>query len=315
MNSSAPTRGVRSSEDGYALLAVMFLLVLLVLSLSIAVPRMAKEIQRDREVEAIERGKQYIRAVQLYYKKFHAYPPNVDALVNTNEIRFLRKRYTDPMTGKDDWKPILYCQNKVPAVFGFFGQPLPASCTAAGTGPSGGTGVNGAASGSPFSISGVGSSPSTTTGTTGAASSTNPTDSGNSTTAASSTTSTFGTTGTSTGSSSATGTSATGSSSASGQTFGGAGIVGFSPGADKPSIITYKTKNRYNEWEFTYDPAMDMKTVSGGNAGAIGQPASSTSTPIGNSGFGSSPFGSPTTTTGTGTTNTPNTPTGTVPQQ
>ena len=92
----------------------------------------------------MERGKQYIRAVQLYYRKFHAYPPNVDALVKTNEIRFLRKKYIDPTTGKDDWKPILFGQNKTPTAMGFFGQPLAGSAsTVAGIGPSGGGGISG----------------------------------------------------------------------------------------------------------------------------------------------------------------------------
>ena len=68
---------------------------------------MARSIQRDRDLETFHRGMQYRRAIQLYYRKFHAYPPNVDALVNTNDIRFLRKKYIDPMTGKDDWKPIV----------------------------------------------------------------------------------------------------------------------------------------------------------------------------------------------------------------
>ena len=72
----------------------------------------------------MQRGKQYMRAIQLYFGNSTAYPPNVDALVKTNEIRFLRKRYTDPMTGKDDWKPIKFGQNKTPLAMGFFGQPL-----------------------------------------------------------------------------------------------------------------------------------------------------------------------------------------------
>ena len=67
----------------------------------------------------------------------HAYPPSIDALVQTNNIRFLRKKYVDPMTGKDDWKPILFGQNKAPTAMGFFGQPL-AGTTIAGTGPGGG---------------------------------------------------------------------------------------------------------------------------------------------------------------------------------
>ena len=106
------------------LLAAIFFLALLVLSLAVAAPRVAKSIQRDRELETFHRGMQYRRAIQLYYRKFHAYPPNVDALVKTNEIRFLRKKYIDPMTGKDDWKPVLFGQNKTPTAMGFFGQPL-----------------------------------------------------------------------------------------------------------------------------------------------------------------------------------------------
>ena len=108
MNKAPIRRG--PSEDGYILLWVIFLLAIFTISLSVAVPTISKEIERDRERETFERGMQYRRAIQLYYKKFHAFPPNVNALVNTNQIRFLRKKYIDPMTGKDVWKPILFGQ-------------------------------------------------------------------------------------------------------------------------------------------------------------------------------------------------------------
>ncbi len=91
------------------------------------------------------------------------------------------------------------------------------------------------------------------------------------------------------------------------QTFGGGGIVGFSPGSEKQSILTYKKKDRYNQWEFTYSPLSDQKTMQGGNTGAIGQPAGgSTGTGI----FGGSSFGP----TGTSPT-TPTMPTSTSPPQ
>ena len=60
--------------------------------------------RRDREVEAIHRGNEYVRAIQLYYKKFGRYPGNMDQLEKSNNIRFLRQRYVDPMTGKELWK-------------------------------------------------------------------------------------------------------------------------------------------------------------------------------------------------------------------
>jgi len=264
------------SEEGYILLAVICMLALVMIALSVALPRISKEIQRDRELETMHRGKQYIRAVQLYYKKFSAYPPNVDALVKSNQIRFLRRKYIDPTTGKDEWKPIHFGQNKVPTAMGFFGQQM-AGSTVAGVGPSGGNGVNGASS--------IGGSLNSSFGST----------------TASGSTSTFGSTstlGSSTASGSATGTPGDQSSTGSdlgGQTFGGVGIIGFSPGSPKQSILVYKKKNHYNEWEFVYDPLADRVTVSG-SSGPGGQSAASMSSGIGSTtgsgSFGSGSFGS-----------------------
>jgi type II secretory pathway pseudopilin PulG len=136
-NGTTIRRHLEKAEDGYVLVAVIFMMALLVLSLSVAVPRVRQDIQRDRELETLKRGKQYIRAVRLYYRKFHRYPPSVDALENTSGTRFLRKRYVDPITGKDDWQPIQFGQNKVP-LLGLFGQPVAAAqATGADPGSSG----------------------------------------------------------------------------------------------------------------------------------------------------------------------------------
>lgn len=286
----------RPTEEGYILVAVIFMMAILILSLSIAVPRVKAAIQRDREVETMQRGKQYIRAVQLYYKKFNSYPPNIDALVKTNNIRFLRKKYIDPTTGKDEWKPVLFGQNKTPQAMGFFGQPL-AAANGAGIGPAGGSpGLNGGSGGIGNSTSPTGGglfSPSPTPNTGAAAGGTdangNPIPS-------------TGTPGTAAGGPGGSTGSAFGSTSnptGTGQTFGGGGIIGFSPQSPKQSILVYKKKNHYNEWEFLYSPMMDQQTIPGGNPGTIGQPAPNTTTPIG---------GPPTTT--------PTTPiTPTTPQQ
>jgi len=283
------------SEQGYMLLTVVMMLTLLVISLSIASPSVIKSIQRDRDLEAWHRGMQYRRAIQLYYRKFHAYPPNVDALVNTNQIKFLRKRYNDPITHKDDWKPVMFGQNKTPTAMGFFGQPLSGNAsTIAGVGPSGGNGLagNGMNGGSAFggsssfgSSSFGGSSFGSSGGAGGIFSSS---DSGSNTAGGAS-----GSAGNSGSGPNGSSGSSSGSSSGfgSGQTFGGAGIIGFSPGSDKQSILVYKKKNHYNEWEFTYDPLSDMQQMGGGNTGLMGQPASSTSSPVGSSAFGNGGFG------------------------
>lgn len=276
------------------LVAMIFMLAILILSMAVAIPRIRASIQRDREVETMERGKQYIRAVQLYYRKFGRYPPNLDALEKTNNIRFLRKKYIDPTTGKDEWKPILFGQNKTPQAMGFFGQPL-AAASGAGIGPSGGnglTGTPGTGATSPTGVglfnsnptsgsstdSGTGATPSSGTGTSGSGTDANgnPTTGGTPATGGSPST-------TAPGSTSSTGSTTTGTTggTTSGQTFGGGGIIGFSPQSPRQSILVYKKKNHYNEWEFLYSPLMDRQTQGGGNTGAIGTPASNTTIPVG----------------------------------
>ncbi len=298
MKHAISARRERRSEEGYLLVWVVFMLAVFTIWLSVAVPRAAKEIQRDRDVETMRRGNQYTRAIQLYYRKFHTYPPNANALVNTNEIRFLRKKYIDPITRKDDWKPIRFGEAKTQSM-GFFGQPIAGAGSAggsvlAGVGPSGSGGLGGSSAmgsstGSSFggsSIFGSGNTPgsngsSGTSTTTGAIGSTGTAGTGGPT-------GTSGTTGTSGANGSSDSSSAFGSSS--GQTFGGAGIIGFSPASTNTSILILKKKQHYNEWEFVYDLLTDMQTQAG-NTGNIGQPASSTTTPVGSSGSGSS-FGS-----------------------
>jgi type II secretory pathway pseudopilin PulG len=291
---------IPASEQGYVMLIAIFFMALLVISLAVAAPKIARSIQRDRDLETYHRGMQYRRAIQLYYRKMnHTYPPNVEALINTNDIRFLRKKYIDPITGQDDWKPIAFGQNKTPTAMGFFGQPLAGNAsTLAGIGPGGAGGLPGAATpGGAFGGSSGGGifGSSGNSGQSPATGGSSPTDSSGGSAGTSSGTDSSGTAGSGGGTS----TSGTSSSSAGtgtgsspgGPTFGGAGIIGFSPASDKTSILVYKKKQHYNEWEFTYDPLSDMQTVGGGNTGQIGQPAGSTTTPVGAPTFGSGPGG------------------------
>jgi type II secretory pathway pseudopilin PulG len=118
-------KGKTDGESGYVLLAVIFLTVILLISIALAAPKIAQSIQRDRDLETIHRGEQYKRAIQLYYKQYGAYPTSFDQLKQTNNVRYLRKEYADPLTGKVDWKPVYYGQAHVHPL-GFFGQPLSA---------------------------------------------------------------------------------------------------------------------------------------------------------------------------------------------
>jgi type II secretory pathway pseudopilin PulG len=315
-----PIRRQADAEEGYVLLAVIFLTVALLISLAVAAPKMAMSIQRDKELETIHRGEQYRRALQLYYRQYGNYPTSVDQLLNTNNIRYLRKKYTDPLTGKDDWKPVLYGQAHVHPL-GFFGQPLTgiagvgttsASMYAATTSTTDANGVPVADSGSGNTTAGPGSSgpgssgpgssgpsfggmqPGANSGpgaSNGVSSmfnnSASPTSSGpGSSMFGSSPTSGPGSTGTGFGS----------SSGASATTFGGGGpIVGFTLPIDKPSLIDYMQQTRYNKWEFNYDPVADQAQAMGGltngtsNGGVPGFSNPTGTSPNSNSPFSSSP--------------------------
>lgn len=283
---SSPKTLQRDAEDGFVLLTAIFLCVLLLISVAIAAPKMARSIQRDKELETIHRGEQYRRAIQLYYKKFGRYPTSIDQLVKTNEIRFLRKRYTDPLTGKDDWKPVYFGQAHVRPL-GFFGQPLMAAAGMPGVGgmsgsmyapvaaatdangvpiaPTDGSGSAGA-SGTTAGSSGLfGSSPSTP-GTGFGSSPSSPMGSGSmfgsspSSPMGGSPMSPMGGTTPGTGLPGA-GTSATG--------LGGVGpIVGFTLPVKKPSLIDYMKQTSYDHWEFNYDPMADLSQAMAGMGGA-----------------------------------------------
>ncbi len=141
-------------QDGFLLLGVLVMLVLILLALSIAAPKIAESIRRDKEIETVHRGMQYARAIQVYYNKYGRYPTTIDQLVKTENQRFLRKRYLDPMTGKDDWRIIHYGEQRVPTM-GLFGQAVQQQAGMTPGVNNTGVAATGGSS-SPFGSSGVG---------------------------------------------------------------------------------------------------------------------------------------------------------------
>jgi uncharacterized membrane protein YgcG len=97
---AAPQR----NERGFALLLVFLMAALVAISLYRELPRAAMQAQRDKEQMLIDRGEQYKRAIQLFVTKAKRYPADIKDLENFQNQRFLRHRYTDPMTGKDEWR-------------------------------------------------------------------------------------------------------------------------------------------------------------------------------------------------------------------
>jgi type II secretory pathway pseudopilin PulG len=242
----ARKRSTDDGELGFVLLAVLFLVALILIGLAVAAPKMAKSIQRDKELELVHRGDQYRRAIKLYYRKFGSYPSSIDQLMNTNQVRFLRKRYKDPMTGKDDWKLVYFGQAHVQPM-GLFGQSLAGAGmigAAGGVGQpiagapnSNSTGAFGSSSGSSFgssSGSSFGSSSGSSGSSFGSSSGSFGSSSGSSFGNSGSTGSGFGgTTGTTTdpGSGTATGGTDTGGGSSFGSNSGLGSSSGFGSGS------------------------------------------------------------------------------------
>ena len=97
---------LQNSQRGYMLITLVLALALITIALLTVLPDIGQQIRRDREDEMRHRGTAYMRAIQHFYKKFGRYPTKIEDLESTNNVRFLRKRYTDPInrdpaTGKE----------------------------------------------------------------------------------------------------------------------------------------------------------------------------------------------------------------------
>ena len=256
----------RQRGGGFLLLAILLMMALMIVAMTIAAPRIVQQIKRDREEEMIHRGTEYARAIKKYYKKFGRYPANLEQLDNTNQIRFLRQRYKDPLTKDGKWKLLNYGDIQTllnpgapgtPAAAlgsqgqGTSGQPTtslssdpnvvvanPQSTTlpgAAATANPQGSVTTGFAGNSPQANAQQGNTPFANTFSLGASSASN--------------------------SNQPSGTTFGQNTAGGNQTFGGGAIVGVASLSKDPTIRIYNKKKTYNEWQFIYNPIMDRVNV------------------------------------------------------
>jgi type II secretory pathway pseudopilin PulG len=272
----------QAGEQGYMLVGLIVAIAIILLMLSVAAADIAHTVRVERERESARRAQQYVRAIRLFYKKNNSYPASVKALENTNMIRYLRQKYTDPLTGKE-YRLIGVGQNKT-TVKGFFGQPL-------GGIAGGGLGsLAGAASGGmPGAPGAAGPGGATATNGVGA-------------------NGTNGTNGTASGPGSSSGTSGFGSNPFSTgpmgtmATSGSTGpFMGVGSSAKGDSILIVNEQTTYDTWEFLYDPRIEKlyaaaalgAGLNSGTPGSLGQGSGNNNSGFGNnnSGFGSTNSG------------------------
>ncbi len=294
------------AQAGYMLIVIIFMVVGLTIAILATAPKIAQQIKRDRETEMIHRGVEYSRAIKKYYKKFNRYPPTLEALEDTNHLRFLRKRYKDPLVADGKWQLVRFGQVQFNA--GQPGQPGQQGGGFTNNGQPGlpnVPGVTGALQGSPIGQPGGGitGQPTSQFGSTG--STTGSTDS-------STGTSTGLTTNQPTSQSSSgfsLGQSTTGTGTLGGGAIGGGAIIGVASLSPQESLRVVDDKNHYKDWKFVYDPTLDRTNAlingpydpkkamgsfgSSGIGKQIGQPIGSQQqgTGFGQSSFGQSSFG------------------------
>lgn len=108
MSVAGAARKTPPGERGFALLLVIFVMTLMLLAAMTASPVLYTQIQREKEQEAIWRGKQYARAVKLFYRKNGHFPVSLEDLSKPRlNVRYLRQPYTDPLNTEDGaWRMI-----------------------------------------------------------------------------------------------------------------------------------------------------------------------------------------------------------------
>jgi type II secretory pathway pseudopilin PulG len=214
------------------MLTLILAMALMAIFSAIIVSDLKFEIKRDREEEMIHRGVQYSRAIRAFYRKFQRYPTKIEDLENTNNQRFLRKRYKDPLSCKNlkcaDFKLLHFGEVQM-TLSALGGASIPGA-NIPGANPAG---TAGATAGNPT----AGSDPSqpgaqASSGENSDATGANP---------------------------SATGNGSAGSNQiASGQTIGGP-IVGVASISKDPTIREFNHKKKYKDWVFIYDPAQEAQ--------------------------------------------------------
>jgi type II secretory pathway pseudopilin PulG len=229
----------RSRQSGYVLLALMLTMTLILVALAVEAPRIGQQIKREKEEELVHRGKDYATAVKRFvHKNGGRYPVSVEQLENTNHIRFLRKKYVDPMTGDSDWKIVHVgeAEIKIPA-------PNPGLSGGGGQNP----GLSGGTSGPNTNQQGA------TTPPTGFAQTQNPP------------------TGQQQNQNGGTGQlgSLTTTGIGNGQTVGGGQIMGVASVSKKQGIKEFNDKDHYDEWYFVYDLRLEQ---SGGTGVTVAAP-------------------------------------------
>jgi hypothetical protein len=284
----------RRRQRGYAILLVLFLVTLMLIATISVAPNILTQGRREKETEMIWRGKQYTRAIKLYYRKTGKFPTSMDDLTKPKlgSLRFMRQAYKDPMNKKDgEWR-LIYV--------GPTGQLIGSLKPAKTLQLSGLAGAGQALPGTPAAQLGAqsagqaagqtfGQAVGQIFGNSGAAAQSAPSNSANQPNTAGSANPGTEATATSTDASGTTPDTSDAANEAllasDPPTVMGGNIIGVGSTVNQRSIIVYEKAKNYKQFEFIWDPSKDAIVLGGAAGPQIGTPAGQPTN--------SSPFGQP----------------------
>jgi type II secretory pathway pseudopilin PulG len=91
-----------SGEAGYTLAMLVMVIAIMAIMMAAAVEIVSFQAQREKEAELIFRGQQYVEGIRLYRQKYGRYPMRMKELWEADP-KVLRRKWTDPITGSDEW--------------------------------------------------------------------------------------------------------------------------------------------------------------------------------------------------------------------
>ena len=250
---------------------VVFLTTILLIATIAAAPSVRTERKREKEEEMVWRGKQYVRAIKLYYRKNGRFPTSLNDLSKpkTGTLRYLRQEYKDPMNKEDGSWRLIYvgpAGQLIGSLKPQTGPQLPGG-SQPGT-PAAALNSQGTAQGTNTSQSAFGTSQSsfgTSQSSFGTSQSAFGPQSGGAGAYGTSTAAGGAAQGSAFGPGSNNSTSSSLSGSDSSTIFGG-NIIGIGSKIDRSSVLVYEKATNYHLFEFVWDPSKDVL----GGGGAVG---------------------------------------------
>jgi hypothetical protein len=266
----------KRAERGYALLLVVFLTSLMLLATIVAAPSVRTERKREQEEEMIWRGKQYVRAIKMYYRKNGKFPTSLDDLTKPKmgSLRYLRQAYKDPMNKEDGSWRLIYVgpagqligslkPSQTMQSAGGAGQPGTPAGALGGQGGMQGPGTSQSAFGSQSGGSAFGpQSGGSAFGSQNGGSAFGPQPGG---------TQNGGAFGPGSSDTMSNPTSLTPSDSGTSTIIGG-NIIGIGSKVDRKSVMVYEKATNYHLFEFVWDPSKDTMGIGGASGTQAGTP-------------------------------------------